>query len=83
MSIKVVNRPAFIPAVVVALLLLAPGLALADMEFYTYGGFSDVVGAFTKCALIFSDNKYMALAGTVFVAMFAWNLARGTMAKLL
>jgi hypothetical protein len=37
-----------------------------DMEYYTYGGFEQIVGAFTKIALIFSDSGFMA---AVFVAM--------------
>ena len=47
--------------------LLASNAAFAlDMEYYTYGGFEQIVGAFTKIALIFSDSGFMA---AVFVAM--------------
>jgi conjugal transfer mating pair stabilization protein TraG len=43
-------------------LLLIPLIAHAlDMEFYTYGGFLPVTEAFTKIALIFSDNSYQGL----------------------
>jgi hypothetical protein len=30
------------------------------MEYYTYGGFEQIVGAFSKIALIFSDSGFMA-----------------------
>jgi hypothetical protein len=37
-----------------------------DMEYYTYGGFEQLVGAFGKIALIFSDSGFKA---AIFVAM--------------
>ncbi len=37
-----------------------------DMEYYTYGGFEQIVGAFSKMALIFSDSGFGA---AVFIAM--------------
>ena len=63
--------------------LVTPAAAHAfEMEYYTYGGFSDVVSAFTKCSLIFSDAGYMTLATTVFVASLAWDLASSAINKL-
>jgi hypothetical protein len=46
------------------LLVLAPLPALAiDMDFYTYNGFDETVAAFTRLALIFSDNRYLVFFG--------------------
>ncbi|MFY9270815.1 MAG: conjugal transfer protein TraG N-terminal domain-containing protein [Candidatus Manganitrophaceae bacterium] len=43
-----------------------PALAYA-MDYYTYNGFSAVVGAFQKIALIFSDSGYLGLFITLIV----------------
>lgn len=52
-----------------ALLLQAvPAWAALNMEYYTYGGYSAVVTAFQKIALIFSDAGYQALFFVVIVA---------------
>lgn len=48
------------------LVLPAPSFAL-DMEYFTWGGHSAVVSAFSKLALIFSDNGYKALYASVIV----------------
>lgn len=49
------------------MVLLAIRAAFAlDMECYTYGGFEQVVGAFSKMALIFSDSGFGV---AIFVAM--------------
>ena len=45
-----------------------------DMEYYTYGGFEQIVGAFSKMALIFSDSGFGA---AVFVAMVVGILFGG------
>ncbi len=44
------------------------------MEYYTYGGFQQIVGAFTNMALIFSDNGFRA---AIFVAMVTGILFGG------
>ena len=44
------------------------------MEYYTYGGFEQIVGAFTKIALIFSDSGFKA---AIFVAMVGGILFGG------
>ena len=44
------------------------------MEYYTYGGFEQIVGAFSKMALIFSDSGFGA---AVFVAMVVGILFGG------
>ena len=55
--------------------LLASKAAFAlDMEYYTYGGFEQIVGAFSKMALIFSDSGFRA---AVFVAMVVGILFGG------
>jgi hypothetical protein len=55
--------------------ILASRAALAlDMEYYTYGGFEQIVGAFSKMALIFSDSGFGA---AVFVAMVVGILFGG------
>lgn len=53
-------------AIVVMLSLPGSAMAAFTMEYYTYGGFSEVVDAFTKCALIFSSNSYQVLLPSVF-----------------
>ena len=45
-----------------------------DMEYYTYGGFEQIVGAFAKIALIFSDSGFKA---AIFVAMVVGILFGG------
>ena len=52
--------------VIIVLLCAEPALAI-DMEFYTYGGFVPVTGAFNKIALIFSDSSYTGLIFVVTV----------------
>jgi len=64
------------------LLTATPAWAL-DMEYYTYGGYSAIVLAFQKIALIFSDAGYNALFFVVIVAgMFlgvaSWLMAAST-----
>lgn len=50
------------------LLLLASLQSQAlEMEYYTYGGFSEVVGSFHRMALIFSDNIYKTLFSVMLV----------------
>lgn len=48
-------------------LLFADQALALDMEFYTYGGFAPVTGAFNKIALIFSDASYQGLIFVVTV----------------
>jgi conjugal transfer mating pair stabilization protein TraG len=38
-----------------------------DMEYYTYGGFEQIVGAFSKIALIFSDSGFKAAIGVAMI----------------
>lgn len=51
-----------------------PAVAL-DMDFYTYNGFDETVAAFTRLALIFSDNQFLvfftifAVVGVIFGAL--------------
>ena len=57
------NNPGFrlhaICMVMVGAILVFPVQSFAlDMEYYTWGGHSAVVSAFSKLALIFSDNGY-------------------------
>jgi conjugal transfer mating pair stabilization protein TraG len=49
-----------------AVSLAAKAAFALDMEYYTYGGFEQIVGAFSKIALIFSDSGFKA---AIFVAM--------------
>ena len=49
-----------------AVLLSARAVFALDMEYYTYGGFQQVVGAFSRMALIFSDSGFQA---AIYVAM--------------
>ena len=49
-----------------AVALAAKAAFALDMEYYTYGGFEQIVGAFSKIALIFSDSGFKA---AIFVAM--------------
>lgn len=66
-----------------ALFLALPRSAQAlELEYYTYGGFSDVVSAFTKAALVFSDSGYMVLATTIFIGALAWGLFKAGINKL-
>ena len=66
-----------------ALSLVLPRSAQAlELEYYTYGGFSDVVSAFTKSALVFSDSGYMVLATTIFIGALAWGLFKAGVNKL-
>jgi len=60
------KKSKIILAVAFCLSLADPALAL-DMEFYTYGGFAPVTGAFNKIALIFSDASYQGLIFVVTV----------------
>lgn len=54
--------------VMVGAILVLPVQSFAlDMEYYTWGGHSAVVSAFSKLALIFSDNGYKALFASVIV----------------
>ena len=46
--------------------LAAKAAFALNMEYYTYGGFEQIVGAFGKIALIFSDSGFKA---AIFVAM--------------
>lgn len=39
----------------------APSYAALEMEYYTYNSFDQVVSAFQKAALMFSDNNFMKL----------------------
>ena len=41
--------------------VLAPS-ALADVDYYTYGGFTSIVNAFTRIAVIFDDGDYLFFA---------------------
>jgi hypothetical protein len=52
---------AFIPLVLVTMLLSAGSALALDMEYYTYGGFNPIVQAFVRIALIFSDASYQGL----------------------
>ncbi len=62
-------------AVLFFLAILSSKAAFAlDMEYYTYGGFEQIVGAFSKMALIFSDSGFGA---AVFVAMVVGILFGG------
>jgi hypothetical protein len=75
---KYPNQTLFTLLVAVGLLAV-PGAALAGdtgwvLEYYTYGGFSDVVNAFNQCALIFSSADYQILLPTVWVASLAVSL---------
>ena len=54
--------------------LAAKAAFALDMEYYTYGGFEQIVGAFSKMALIFSDSGFGA---AVFVAMVVGILFGG------
>ncbi|WP_305047211.1 hypothetical protein, partial [Geoalkalibacter sp.] len=47
-------------SLVLVALLPQTGLAL-EMDYYTFGGHEAVVSAFSKVALIFSDNGYKTL----------------------
>lgn len=47
----------------VLLLMPLPAFCL-DMQFYTYDGFQETVDAFTRLALIFSDNAFLGFAAT-------------------
>ena len=38
-----------------------------DMEYYTYGGFEQITGAFEKIALIFSDSGFRAAIGVAMI----------------
>lgn len=49
-----------------AIVLASKAAFALDMEYHTYGGFEQIVGAFSKIALIFSDSGFRA---AVFVAM--------------
>jgi len=62
------NRLLPLCIVVVGTILILPAQSFAlDMEYYTWGGHSAVVSAFSKLALIFSDNGYKALFASVIV----------------
>ena len=43
------------------LLLLSAQASALEMEFYTYDGFSEVVNAFKRLALVFGNNEYLVL----------------------
>jgi hypothetical protein len=61
------------------LLWLAPLPAMAvEMDFYTYNGFEETVGAFQRLALIFSDNRILIIAGIL--AALGLVLGAGRMA---
>lgn len=47
-------------------LVVSPAYAI-EMEYYTYNGFDAVVSAFSKIALIFSDDNYEGLLFTITV----------------
>ncbi|TAJ97313.1 MAG: conjugal transfer protein TraG [Candidatus Manganitrophaceae bacterium] len=49
-----------------AALAVSPAYAM-EMEYYTYNGFDAVVSAFSKIALIFSDDNYEGLLFTITV----------------
>lgn len=72
---KIHNRSSIIGVVLVALLLM-PGVASAalELEYFTYGGFSEVVSAFTKLALIQSSAGIKTLVAALWVGLFAWGL---------
>jgi conjugal transfer mating pair stabilization protein TraG len=53
-----------------ALSLLASPAYAIDMEYYTYGGFNPITQAFTRLALIFSDDGYLGLFAVVTVLGF-------------
>ena len=57
-----------------AVLFCARVACALDMEYYTYGGFAQIVGAFTKLALIFSDGGFSA---AIYVAMIVGILFGG------
>ena len=68
----------FIPGLAVIGLLSSPGTAAGlELDYYTYNGFAETVGAFQRLALIFNDNEYVYLIfiavvlGIVFAAMTA------------
>lgn len=50
-----------------AVLLTSKAAFALDMEYYTYGGFEQIVGAFSKIALIFSDSGFKAAIGVAMV----------------
>lgn len=59
------------PLILLSILLLtalevSPAYAM-EMEYYTYNGFDAVVSAFSKIALIFSDDNYEGLLFTITV----------------
>ncbi len=66
------------PGLAVIGLLSSPASAAAlELDYYTYNGFAETVGAFQRLALIFNDNEYVYLIfiavvlGIVFAAMIA------------
>ena len=70
-----------------AVAIFLPTAALAAdtgwvLEYYTYGGFSDVVQAFNQCALIFSSGEYKALLPSVWMVSLIFSLVGAGLYKL-
>lgn len=50
------------------LLAFVSGPAFADTDYYTWGGFDETVAAFTRLALMVSDNQFLVFAGIFAIA---------------
>lgn len=73
-----------IASAVLVTMLAVPGVASAalSLEYYTYGGFGDIVSAFNKCALIYSSDAYKTLLPTIWIVSMAVGLISAHLYKL-
>ena len=83
-SRKTFNKYAILHAVLFIVIVAAPSVASASLslEYYSYGGFGDIVSAFNKCALIYSSDAYKTLLPTIWIVSMAVGLVSAHIYKL-
>lgn len=83
-SRKTLSSTSFITAVLTAI-LATPGNASAafQMDFYTYGGFGEVVDAFNKCALIQSSSGIQTVLAAFWIGCLAFMMFSFSYSKIL